>query len=127
VILTKIGHAVVWLLMRGGFLVAGAGPLLFAAQCLVWLRLGTWQSINAQTVWDAMDVPWPRTDWIGAQKIIDSWLTAALQLPLAFVLLILGICIVWLGTVVYDAVDSPAPLANKPHEQDRNRGGADRI
>jgi hypothetical protein len=123
----KFGHAIVWVLTRGGFLVAAAGPLLFALQCLTYLKLGTWQSINVQNVWDAMEVPWPHTDWIGAQKIINSLLTAALQLPLAFVLLILGFFIIWLGTRVYDAVETPALLANKRHEQESSRSRADRI
>jgi len=101
--------------MAGGGLVAVAGLFLFASQCLRYLKLGIWQTINAQAAWDAMNIPWPHTDWIGAQNIIDSWLTGALQIPLAFVLLVLGVCIMWIGTRAYDAVEKPAPLA-KRHE-----------
>ena len=60
----KIGHAIVWVLTRGGFLVTAAGPLLFALQCLTYLKLGTWQSINVKDVWDAMGfVAAHRLDW----------------------------------------------------------------
>jgi hypothetical protein len=82
------------LFMGIGGLVACAGPLLFLAQCFVWLKSGVWYPLEVQTIWFAMEIPLPHVNWIGLQQIIDWVMKGLLELPLSVAVFFFGIAII---------------------------------
>jgi hypothetical protein len=84
-------HRTAWLIKRGGFLLAAVGLVLFFAQCIAWLQRGFWQSITLQWLWVVLKIPWPELGYARIQRIIDRTLENLLQLPLAFLLILIGI------------------------------------
>src|SRR4051794_7085366 len=75
-------------------LVAAAG--LVAFQAVQWLRLGTWPAYPAPKVLADLGIAYPRVPWGGVQKAID----AAMALPAAGLLALLGLALAVLGGVL---------------------------
>jgi hypothetical protein len=84
---------------------------------MMWLKFGIYEGYNVQKVWEEMGSPWPHTDWVGLQQILDAAMGLILRMPLSLALMIVGFAIAFLGAGLYSAFGldpySPANLAKK--------------
>jgi len=78
----------------GGLLALG-GLGIIVLQCGIWLHSGAWAPVPTALILALADAPYPRTDWVGAQRIID----AALEIPASITLILSGVGIA--GSAVF--------------------------
>jgi hypothetical protein len=78
------------------------GPAILAWQGYSWLKAGFWTALPLSKVFAYFGWPMPSTDWLGAQKILDSFF----DLPVSGVVFVLSIVFfalcVWAEAVFLD-------------------------
>jgi hypothetical protein len=85
----KLSH--LWL--AAGGVLALVGLLIFVGQVVIWLRIAEWHPFSVAALFYELGIPEPHPvflGWMGLQKIIDSLIAAALDLPASLVLIGIG-------------------------------------
>ena len=82
-------------ILAGGIMVL-AGLLVVAAQCLLWLRHGTWTSVTVLDAWHSVgySLDLGGMQWIGLAKVIN-W---SFNQSVAAALSVGGFCMFFLGS-----------------------------
>ena len=90
-----------------GLLNIGAGGIYFFMQCIQWFKEGGAYWPDLGDIWNAMHIPWPHTDWIGLQHIIDHLMKIVLRLPVAAIPFIVGFIMCWLANKIAEPLRHP--------------------
>jgi hypothetical protein len=64
---------------------------LWAYQCLMWLRNGFWTPLPIELIWRHFGLADPDLHWRGAQIVVAGML----DLPIAFVSILLACLVIW--------------------------------
>lgn len=88
------------------------GPLILALQGIEWLRSGQWPPVPISSGFRYFNIPMPRAEWVGVQKII----VVVMDFPLS-----LTVSVVWIGVIIFVVAQIEQHRMKKAVERNRYR------
>jgi hypothetical protein len=77
-------------------------PAIFCYQIYYWLKHGDWLPMPLSKAMDLLNVTYPSTSWVGAQKIID----VLLDFPIGLCSILLAIGLIFIAALVSASFES---------------------